>query len=304
MKQKFFSVKLYAEGIRQLKVVGVIFLIIATLINCISPLVALLVKAGVFDMESTVTEASALNMSQFTFMLVALAAIVMAFNLFKFLNKRSGSDFYHSLPVTRPCLFFSLCASVLTVMVLVFAAPILLAGLLYTIAGIKFLWGVSALCLLAYTLCALLLTACTLLGMSLTGTFISGFMMGLIVFLLPRILIMVYTSLLNDLTVIADVQALSIFTDPAYNLPVNLCLGLRRAGQGGVAAQVLIVQRLQSHHIKALAHAIAGNHGPGQLGGLLNVVGGAGGAGAKDHFLSSPAAGKSGDPVFQLFPGH
>ncbi len=224
MKQKFFSVKLYAEGIRQLKVVGVIFLIIATLINCISPLVALLVKAGVFDMESTATEASALNMSQFTFMLVALAAIVMAFNLFKFLNKRSGSDFYHSLPVTRPCLFFSLCASVLTVMVFVFAAPILLAGLLYTIAGIKFLWGVSALCLLAYTLCALLLTACTLLGMSLTGTFISGFMMGLIVFLLPRILIMVYTSLLNDLTVIADVQALSIFTDPAYNLPVNLCL--------------------------------------------------------------------------------
>lgn len=56
-------------------------------------------------------------MSQFTFILVVLAAIIMTFNLFKFLNKRSGSDFYHSLPVTRPCLFFSLCASVLTVVV-------------------------------------------------------------------------------------------------------------------------------------------------------------------------------------------
>lgn len=224
MKQRFFSVKLYVEGIRQLKVVGVIFLIIATLVNCILPLIELLVKAGVFEMESPTTEASALDMSQFTFILVVLAAIIMTFNLFKFLNKRSGSDFYHSLPVTRPCLFFSLCASVLTVVVFVFAIPILLAGLLYVIAGVKFLWDISALCLLSYALCALLLMACTLFGMSLTGTFISGFMMGLIVFLLPRILIMVYTSLLNNLTVIADVQTLNIFTYPAYNLPVNLCL--------------------------------------------------------------------------------
>ena len=63
MKQRFFSVKLYVEGIRQLKVVGVIFLIIATLVNCILPLIELLVKAGVFEMESPTTEASALDMS-------------------------------------------------------------------------------------------------------------------------------------------------------------------------------------------------------------------------------------------------
>ena len=52
MKQRFFSVKLYVEGIRQLKVVGVIFLIIATLVNCILPLIELLVKAGVFEMAN------------------------------------------------------------------------------------------------------------------------------------------------------------------------------------------------------------------------------------------------------------
>ena len=85
---------------------------------------------------------------------------------------------------------------------------------------------------------------------------------------------------------------------------VNLALGLGRAGQRGVAAQILVVHRLQGHHVELFAHAVTGEHGAGKLGGLLDVVGRAGGDGAKHHFLGSTSAGEGGDLIFQLFLGH
>ena len=67
--------------------------------------------------------------------------------------------------------------------------------------------------------------------------------------------------------------------------------------QGGVAAQVLVGDRLQGHHAEVIAHAVAGDHGTGQLGGLLNIVGGTGGNGVEDQLLRRAAAGEGGDLV-------
>ncbi|CAN4049147.1 Selenium metabolism protein YedF, partial [Dysosmobacter welbionis] len=70
-----------------------------------------------------------------------------------------------------------------------------------------------------------------------------------------------------------------------HHLPVDLRRSLGGAGQGGVAPQVLILHCLQGHHVKVRAHAVPGNHGPGQLGGLLDVIGGAGGGGVEDQLF-------------------
>ena len=85
-----------------------------------------------------------------------------------------------------------------------------------------------------------------------------------------------------------------------HHLLVDLSLGLGRAGQGGVPSQVLVVHRFQGHHVKVLAHAVPGDHGPGQLGGLLDVVGGSGGNRVEHQLLGGTASGKGGDLVFQL----
>ncbi len=61
---------------------------------------------------------------------------------------------------------------------------------------------------------------------------------------------------------------------------------------------------LQGHHVEVLAHAVAGDHGAGQLGGLLDVVGRAGGDGAEHHLLGGAAAGEGGDLVLQLLLVH
>ena len=88
-----------------------------------------------------------------------------------------------------------------------------------------------------------------------------------------------------------------------HYLLVNLGGGLRRTGEGGVAPQVLVLHGLQGHHVKVAAHAVAGDHGPGQFRGLLNIVAGARGDRAEHHFLGGPAPCQGGNFIFQLLLG-
>ena len=89
-----------------------------------------------------------------------------------------------------------------------------------------------------------------------------------------------------------------------HHLLVDLGLGIGGAGQRGVTPQILVGDGLQRHHTEVVAHAVAGDHGTGQFGGLLDVVGGPGGNRAERHLLGSPAAGKGSDLVLHLLLGH
>ena len=85
---------------------------------------------------------------------------------------------------------------------------------------------------------------------------------------------------------------------------VDLCLSVRRTGEGRVAAEVLVVHGFERYHVEILAHAVAGQHGAGKLRGLLDIVRGAGGDGAEHDLLRGAAAGESGNLVLQLLFVH
>ena len=56
------------------------------------------------------------------------------------------------------------------------------------------------------------------------------------------------------------------------HLAVYFVLRVRRAGERSVAAEILVRNRLESHHVKIFAHAVAGYHRAGKLCCLLDVV--------------------------------
>ena len=85
-----------------------------------------------------------------------------------------------------------------------------------------------------------------------------------------------------------------------HNLTVNLILRIRRACQGCVTAKILICHGFHSHHIKVITHTIAGDHGPGNLGCLFNVIGCTGRYLTKYHFLRSTATGKCCNLILQF----
>ena len=88
------------------------------------------------------------------------------------------------------------------------------------------------------------------------------------------------------------------------DLFVDSVLGIGRAGQARISAEILVVDRLQGYHVKVLAHAVAGDHCPGELGCLFDIVGRAGGDRPEDQLLRGPSAGVSRDLVLQFFLVH
>ena len=92
--------------------------------------------------------------------------------------------------------------------------------------------------------------------------------------------------------------------DQALHLGVHARAGLRAAHKRAVGGQVGIVDRFQRHHAELVAHAVAGNHGAGDLRGLFDVVARAGGDGAEHHFLGGAAAGEGGQLAEHVLAAH
>ena len=66
---------------------------------------------------------------------------------------------------------------------------------------------------------------------------------------------------------------------------IHPCRRFIAADHSRFPAKILISHRFQCHHAKFITHAIPTDHGPGQLGGLFDVIAGSGGHIAKDDLL-------------------
>ena len=118
MKKRFFDVGLYLDGLRQLRIIGVMMFVILELEAILMPLgqyINILQRQGNGDLfYAGIGVVNFSGMHPLLLLSFTVFAPVMVLYLFSFLNKRSSSDFYHALPNTRVSLFFSFFAAVIT----------------------------------------------------------------------------------------------------------------------------------------------------------------------------------------------
>ena len=69
-----------------------------------------------------------------------------------------------------------------------------------------------------------------------------------------------------------------------HDFGIDFGCGLFAAGKACVAAEVGVVHGLQGDHVEVLGHAVAGDEGAGQLGGLLDIIGCTGGDGVENDW--------------------
>src|SRR5690554_5876311 len=108
--KKLFSFGLYIEGIKQLNFLGIFAFVVFAF-------EAILIPVGIVigrQNEEIISAESVIGWQVHPILVAAFVFIapVMTLILFNFLNKRNSSDFYHSIPHTRFCLFFSYFASI------------------------------------------------------------------------------------------------------------------------------------------------------------------------------------------------
>ena len=235
-KEKFFDIHLYIEGLRQIRTMGMVFMVMILICAVIIPAV----YVWNFIIEGGGLAAETVNLFEvFPFLLAVMYifAPVMALRLFRFLNKRNESDFYHALSFTRPCLYVSFFAAVMTwaaaqvVISVLFEILILKLASKVIILNMASVWPFA----LAVLCGCFLMISAVLVAMSLTGTYFSNIALALLILFLPRLILMVMTNAVaSTCAVIVQGRAFGLL-EASYNVPAGIVINCINYFSGGTS---------------------------------------------------------------------
>lgn len=220
-RNKFFSPALMLEGIKQTRVVGICFAIISVLVSCGYPLLRLISYASMDYDTLKAQPYFTIDIDTFSmpiFLMQYIMPIVMIFLLFNFMNIRKASDFYHSIPLSKTCVYLTytvtaLIWSIVTVVVSTLLSFTIYALSLKTVINIEFVWPT----IISSIILAMLVASIALLAKGLSGTIFTNIIITLIIMFLPRVIILLYTTAINTSVKITDVSFMSL-TDIYNNI--------------------------------------------------------------------------------------
>ena len=224
-KEKIFDIHLYIEGLRQIKTMGIVFMVMILICALVIPVVDVWNFIG----EGGTWAAETLNLIEaFPFLLAVMYifAPVMTLRLFRFLNKRNESDFYHALSFTRPCLYVSFFAAVMTwaaaqvVISVLFEVLILKLASKVIILNMASVWPFA----LAVLCGCFLMISAVMAAMSLTGTYFSNIALALLILFLPRAVLAAMTNAVaGTCYVIVSGHAFGLL-EASYNIPAGIVI--------------------------------------------------------------------------------
>ncbi len=206
--------KPYLESTRRLSRLGLILLVLAA--------VGSIVVAIQFCTAANQNSIPALSdmfmpLSVYTF----FGGIVLAFDGFSFLTKRADSDYYHSLPVSRRGLFWSITLAALTWVTATVLTSVIFTTLIFTISKTAFVPLYPLVAVPFYVISTMLVFAAAAIACSLTGTLITDIALTLIVLFLPR-----FVQFVIARGIVAQAQIVSWIDLPWYLKPeTNIATG-------------------------------------------------------------------------------
>ncbi len=200
MKRKLFDFGLYLDSLRRTALVGGLFTALMS-VQSVIVVIGFLISASETKNrmlgQYTITTVGLLEMNPLIFIIPLLAVPLLMFTLFGFLTKRSASDFWHSIPFTRECVYttfvlaaFSWTLVAILVSTLVSVIGFLLMPQFYAVNFMSVLYilpGIIAI--------ALLIMGAFAISASLTGTVFNTVIVTCLILFLPRIFIMFFDSL-------------------------------------------------------------------------------------------------------------
>lgn len=222
MNKKIFSGKLMFEGMRQVKLPGIIGLILIVGASFFTSFIEVVnMSRGMYVLGSSFSE---LNL--YIQLVMFTAAPLMTLMLFGFMNKRRASDFYHSLAYTRLCIYTSFVAAVLLWCILMIAAGSATTLLVCGMSGkVKINTLSIPYPILSAVAGVLIVTGGTALAMTLTGTYLTNVFTAVLFLFAPRALIFYCNRLLvSSMPYVVFSQ--NTFFSKLVNIPFDLVTGI------------------------------------------------------------------------------
>lgn len=229
INKKPFSVGLYIEGLRQLRIVGIlgaILLFCSSAITVVDNALSTQRQMELYQDSSIVlANLSALEVAPLLLLLFSVFAPVMTLWLFHFMNKRNSSDFLFAIPQTRMALYCSYTSSIVT-----WLAILALSGLIGVLIPaaifstyINIPYHALFLLTLSCFLYSLQVMAAILVAMSITGTMFSNIILSGLILFAPRLLIFMLTGIWKNIPFIyASSDHFSLLNDSIN--PISGCV--------------------------------------------------------------------------------
>ncbi len=227
MKKRIFSPRLYLDGIKQLRIIGILSTVALCFIGIINPIMQYLnhLEGGGNSVPETINY---LDMNMPILLLFCAIAPLMTLYLFSFLNKRESSDFYHAIPETRQCLFLSLFASIITWLTFTAAVSATLITLVYSFFPTLYTVNLSSVFITGFSslVGSYFIAAAVAIAMSVTGTTFSNVLVSLLLIFLPRLLIQIAVLAVTDALPLVHGLSFAAILNYEYNVPVGFVFGL------------------------------------------------------------------------------
>ena len=144
---------------------------------------------------------------------------IMVFGAYRWLNKRSESDFYHAIPLTRTQIYATTSAAILAWLLIALGSFAVVQTVLYTVFGLPFNYLLYLCVFLNMLIAAVEITAAFSIGAALTGRRFTGFFQSLTVLFLPRILLTAFWMFVElDAGYSLPFSKLPFFLNPECNI--------------------------------------------------------------------------------------
>lgn len=198
MKKKYFSSRLFWESFKQLRIIGIMATVILTAFAAIIPFgdylsnyKSFVIENGVQKTVYSTSVVTALDIQPLMLLTYLIITPFLVLYAFHFLNKRNACDFYHSIPETRSCIFFSLFAACIAWIAVILLSGTAVSLLTTAILHKYFIVNYMTFFVSLFTVFSanILMASAIAAAMTITGTMFNNlFVSGLILFV-PRIFI-------------------------------------------------------------------------------------------------------------------
>lgn len=220
--KSFFNKKLYWEGLKKTRVVGIASAAITAIISALIPLISMLDWYSIEAQYRTNRAISAMEFCIPALLLIMPTAVLTVLNMFSYLNKRSDSDFYHAIPFKRSCVFISFMAACLSWLVVTAALSIFAAAFFYWIhPGATVALSIPFINLGICILLGASLAATTAVAMNLTGTSISNLLITVLMIAFVPVVGFLFITALDQIVPILYVPLTPArFLLPEFSMPI------------------------------------------------------------------------------------
>ncbi len=236
IKKSWFNVGLYLDGLKQLRIIGVMGAVIMACAAILFPLGRNIDNSnyreyynGYSEIVGKIRAYEAIEMNPLVVLVFLIVVPLMTLYLFNFLNRRNACDFYHAIPDTRESLFASYGGSVITWAVILVTESIVLsvcsAGVLKWVELAPGFFGQAALVFANILAASVFVFGVFAIAMSVTGTNFTNLAVAAMLIVTPRLMATAIVVMITEKNPLIPFNFGDSILDDRLNSVTNLVTG-------------------------------------------------------------------------------